>query len=597
MSTLFNRLSVSGQATLVDFKGDWNATSNTPTLVSSTGTIGEMYRVGTAGSTTLDGVSGWLVDDYVYFDGSAWQKDDHNNAGGGEALAATLVLGNATGGTNLEVTSGDEVQGEDNPAGAGNDLLIRGGDGGAGNTDGGDVVITPGAGSGTGVAGEARIAGDLNVTGKLTVAGLIDPTGLVLTQAAQAPTGASEGAIFVSDGSSSLLTGEMYYRPGSNGTSTKLSPAVQTNVVYMSAAGNDSSSGLSPNEPKLTLGSAITAASGLSPATSNRVTIHVMDAETYTSGGTLPDFVSLYAPAATFNLTGASITLGDGSSVVVHRAISTVTMFSTNGSTTETWIKADRIEAPSAVSVQTANSLTLDVPEIVVSTGSAVSCLSGSVRGRVGRIHITGAGFGLAASVGCTGFNVTVEEITDTGSGTALVVSNTITASVVAASINTNVAYDTSSNGTLNLIVGELSGSVAGSGTANVLDAGAALPVEQGGTGADTAGEASVNLGHQVATSGFGARTIDWTATTTYVVTSGTGPITFTFTAPPNSGTELTVVYIQDGGGGNTVTWPGTVNFQTGSSGIPESGGGEATVFKFIYLDLLGGIYVAWQIP
>ena len=49
-------------------------------------------------------------------------------------------------------------------------------------------------------------------TGKLTVPGLIDPTGLIFVQAAEPATAASEGAIWVSDGSGGLTAGNLYYR-------------------------------------------------------------------------------------------------------------------------------------------------------------------------------------------------------------------------------------------------------------------------------------------------------------------------------------------------------------------------------------------------
>lgn len=48
-------------------------------------------------------------------------------------------------------------------------------------------------------------------TGKLTVPGLIDPTGMIFEQAPAPTTGPTEGALFVSDGSSGLTAGSIYY--------------------------------------------------------------------------------------------------------------------------------------------------------------------------------------------------------------------------------------------------------------------------------------------------------------------------------------------------------------------------------------------------
>ena len=58
----------------VNFKGVWNASTNTPTLTSSVGTAGDLYLVSVAGSTTLDGISSWSVFDAAVFNGSVWQK-------------------------------------------------------------------------------------------------------------------------------------------------------------------------------------------------------------------------------------------------------------------------------------------------------------------------------------------------------------------------------------------------------------------------------------------------------------------------------------------------------------------------------------------
>lgn len=60
----------------VDYQGLWNASTNSPTLVSSTGTKGNYYVVSTSGTTTLDGISSWNVGDTAIFSGSVWDKID-----------------------------------------------------------------------------------------------------------------------------------------------------------------------------------------------------------------------------------------------------------------------------------------------------------------------------------------------------------------------------------------------------------------------------------------------------------------------------------------------------------------------------------------
>lgn len=59
---------------LATYVGTWDATANNPTLTTGVGTEGYVYRVATAGTTTLDAVSTWVLNDYLIFDGKAWQK-------------------------------------------------------------------------------------------------------------------------------------------------------------------------------------------------------------------------------------------------------------------------------------------------------------------------------------------------------------------------------------------------------------------------------------------------------------------------------------------------------------------------------------------
>jgi hypothetical protein len=64
----------------VSYQGTWNATTNTPTIVSGTGTKGYYYVVSVAGSTDIDGITTWNVGDWIIFNGTAWQKVDNTDA-------------------------------------------------------------------------------------------------------------------------------------------------------------------------------------------------------------------------------------------------------------------------------------------------------------------------------------------------------------------------------------------------------------------------------------------------------------------------------------------------------------------------------------
>ena len=75
------------------YQGTWNASTNTPTLTSSVGTLGYYYVVSTAGSTTLNGISTWAVGDWAAYNGSAWQKV----AASGSSAFSTLTVTGLTG--------------------------------------------------------------------------------------------------------------------------------------------------------------------------------------------------------------------------------------------------------------------------------------------------------------------------------------------------------------------------------------------------------------------------------------------------------------------------------------------------------------------
>lgn len=58
----------------ITFKGAWDANANTPALVSGVGDAGDYYIVGEAGTTNLDGIASWDVNDWAVFNGTVWQK-------------------------------------------------------------------------------------------------------------------------------------------------------------------------------------------------------------------------------------------------------------------------------------------------------------------------------------------------------------------------------------------------------------------------------------------------------------------------------------------------------------------------------------------
>ena len=64
-------------------QGNWDADTNTPTLVSSTNDTGDdfpLYVVTVSGNTTIDGFTNWVAGDKIYFANGQWWKADNNEA-------------------------------------------------------------------------------------------------------------------------------------------------------------------------------------------------------------------------------------------------------------------------------------------------------------------------------------------------------------------------------------------------------------------------------------------------------------------------------------------------------------------------------------
>ena len=70
----------------LNYKGTWNASTNSPALASGVGTKGDYYVVSVAGSTNLDGETLWGVGDWAVFNGAVWQRLE-----GGSTINATTV--------------------------------------------------------------------------------------------------------------------------------------------------------------------------------------------------------------------------------------------------------------------------------------------------------------------------------------------------------------------------------------------------------------------------------------------------------------------------------------------------------------------------
>ena len=86
------------------FQGTWNASTNTPTLTSGSGTTGHFYIVSTDGSTNLDGITDWKVGDWAVFveQGASdqWEKVDNSSVLDGSGTGQKVTNGHGSGTSN-----------------------------------------------------------------------------------------------------------------------------------------------------------------------------------------------------------------------------------------------------------------------------------------------------------------------------------------------------------------------------------------------------------------------------------------------------------------------------------------------------------------
>ena len=148
----------------------------------------------------------------------------------GGTLQSILTGGNATGGTPIEITSGDFIQGEDSAvadAAAAGDVTLRAGNKTAGTGDGGDLLLCSGTTVG-GVVGTVTIKGNTTFDDNVLITGTLDTSGANKTgisTGSGSPEGAVDGdrgSIYQRDDATSLGNGA--YVKLTDGTNTSWAP-------------------------------------------------------------------------------------------------------------------------------------------------------------------------------------------------------------------------------------------------------------------------------------------------------------------------------------------------------------------------------------
>jgi hypothetical protein len=227
----------------LDYQGTWDASTNTPTLVSSTGTKGDYYVVSVAGSTTLDGESSWGVGDWVVFNNNTWQKVDGGSTGNltTAIISTSLTLSYGTASTALALDASKNVVSVAN-TGTGDNVLATS-----------PTLITPALGTpsalvGTNITGTAAglsIGGNAaTATTATNVSGGSASVTTLTTSSTVTHNGGTANGVAYLDGSKVLTTGSALTFDGTKlgvGTASpsSLLSGSNTNVTIEGTAGGD----------------------------------------------------------------------------------------------------------------------------------------------------------------------------------------------------------------------------------------------------------------------------------------------------------------------------------------------------------------------
>lgn len=139
----------------LNYKGTWNASTNTPTIVSSVGVKGDYYVVSVAGTTNINGISNWGVGDWIVYNGATWQRVE----GGADLNGVNITFTGTASGPTYETSN------------AAKGLTITNNEIDADGTDANiDILVDPKGTGGVGIGGDPTgVVAGVTITSKFCV--------------------------------------------------------------------------------------------------------------------------------------------------------------------------------------------------------------------------------------------------------------------------------------------------------------------------------------------------------------------------------------------------------------------------------------------
>jgi len=269
--------------------------------------------------------------------------------------------------------------------------------------------------------------------------------------------------------------GTISFTTGANSLDLSSVGLDQDQIIYFGKHGNDANDGLTIEKAKLTIGSAITAATALVPGAANRIAIVAFDDGTYTENITLPQYVDLNAPNIT--ISGTIVAADDTCIDIGFLIVATGTVGLTKSAGTSYCnAKINNITCSgNGIGVlATAGFINIAFKQLYVEDGAGIGDLSSAlshIHIQGGDIYITGTGLAVGRANAGTIVG-RVDHILDTGAGSGTgiaILSGTIDLNV--SLIDNNVAYNVNGAASeLRLVANEIIGTrtVAAGGTAKV---------------------------------------------------------------------------------------------------------------------------------
>ncbi len=261
--------------------------------------------------------------------------------------------------------------------------------------------------------------------------------------------------------------------------------ATATNVVYVSKEGSDANTGLTPDFPKLTIGAAITVASGLTPSASNRVSVIVMDAGTYAEDVTMVSHVDLIGRSAKLD---GTIEIVDNSTIILREVNpssgSGLNLIRKSGGTGSSYCYIDLIDSRNVTSSRCLRNTSAGSVIFVMCAQMWVGAGNTGVGDQTsgfGHVHLYCPDLYLAGNnaKGIVGNNTNasiigyIDHILETGSPTgteAITVGASGVVHLTCTQIIADTAYTITAGGTLNLVCPDVQGVRTGTPTCEISD-------------------------------------------------------------------------------------------------------------------------------